>query len=601
VKTRTKRALGVLLSTFVVGQIVFWWGVQLPTVDVEVPDPGEPVVDGARASLEHGYLEKRDGYWFFAHGGDAVTMGAEHAVLGQFLVQQVESAMFADFAERLPLVLQAVLPPVLMWQYRKMPWAVAPEQREEMWGFHVRYDDHYPLTPWRRGFYYHALHDITQKLVGNPYVDPGVAGACTGFAATGSWTEDGHLLLGRNFDFEVFPLFDEEKVVHLFAREGAIPVLSVSWMAMSGVLSGMNADGIWISLNTAASEGSNFDAPPVSLLVRSVLEQARSIDDVQAMLEAVEPNVSDIYLVGDGKTGEAVVFERGQTKMARRDLVDDRLTAANHLLTDTFAGDTKDAGLREHSSTLARHLRMNELVSEAPLSVERGIAILRDRKGPGGRDLGLGNRNAIDAQIATHGVIADATDRVLWVSTAPHLAGEFRAIDLLAELDAAGHDTSVWRRGLAPGARAWERPCEPSDVGDSGDGVAPTDAKPPCTPPAPPADRGVSDLADPVVRERAQQHTMHLADAEAAIERGDWPQAIQLARRADAAWPGGDVAPRLLGDACKGAGDLDCARAAFTDYLGRYPSFGPGYVQARKWLEEQGALPVESRPDLALP
>ena len=50
----------------------------------------------------------------------------------------------------------------------------------------------------------------------------------------------------------------------------------------------------------------------------------------------------------------------------------------------------------------------------------------------------LGDRRSIDAFIATHGIVADATDRVLWVSAGPHLSGKFVKIDLPTALASVG-------------------------------------------------------------------------------------------------------------------------------------------------------------------
>jgi hypothetical protein len=58
------------------------------------------------------------------------------------------------------------------------------------------------------------------------------------------------------------------------------------------------------------------------------------------------------------------------------------------------------------------------------------VSLLRDRRGAGGTPLALGDRKAIDALIATHGVVFDTTARQLWVSEAPHLLGRFVVFDL---------------------------------------------------------------------------------------------------------------------------------------------------------------------------
>jgi hypothetical protein len=583
-KFHLKRAAIVFVVSFVGVQAVFWWWVRLPVPDVEVPSLAATVIDGARVSRpDGGFLERRDGYWFFLHRGDAVTLGAEHAQLGEFLIQRVEDQMFEQFEEALPAPLRVLLPPFLLGLYRDMPHQIPTHQREELWGFSATYADRhsFPLSAYRRGIYYHALHDMIQGLAGNPWfgeeVDPAYTGACTAFAASGPGSEDGHLILGRNFDFEVFPLFDEEKVVHLFVRDGAIPVLSIAWMAMAGVVSGMNADGIWISINAAASEGRNRAGPPVALWIRDILEQARSIDDVRRLMAQTDPIVSDIYLVGDGTTGEAVVIERGQTRMGERGQDSmGRLVAANHLLTEEFEGDAEDAALRARSSTVSRHLRMRELVDAAPLSPSRGIEILRDKRAPGGAHIAPGNRNAIDAVITSHSVVADLTDRILWVSIAPHTVGRYERVDLLAELDAAGIDTSPWREGLAEGARAWERTETPDDD--------------------PPSQFYFDHKFFPEYAGLRQQRAL-LMDAADYLDDDRPARALDMARRADALLPGAPAPALMQGDACLAMGDDLCARVAYLDYVARFPALGPPHQRVIEWLTAHGGVPQTTRPD----
>ena len=68
--------------------------------------------------------------------------------------------------------------------------------------------------------------------------------------------------------------------------------------------------------------------------------------------------------------------------------------------------------------------------------------MLRDHQCAGDASCALGDRRAIDALIATHGIVADTTDRKLWVSVGPHLAGRFVELDL-RDLLAPGHDPAT--------------------------------------------------------------------------------------------------------------------------------------------------------------
>ncbi|MEI9949672.1 MAG: hypothetical protein WDO74_12005 [Pseudomonadota bacterium] len=136
--------------------------------------------------------------------------------------------------------------------------------------------------------------------------------------------------------------------------------------------------------------------------------------------------------------------------------------AAKAATTNHFEGpgaeDPKNLNVRTQTSTLPRRSRADELLARLPArlsasdAVQDAITLLRDRKGPGDRSLALGDRSAINALIATHGVIMDTKQRVLWVSESPHLLGRFVAFDLkrllapdydpeqASELPASGED-----------------------------------------------------------------------------------------------------------------------------------------------------------------
>src|SRR5690606_1122081 len=71
-------------------------------------------------------------------------------------------------------------------------------------------------------------------------------------------------------------------------------------------------------------------------------------------------------------------------------------------------------------------------------------AMLRNREGLGGADLGYGNEKAINQLLAHHAVIFQPEDRRMWVATSPYQLGEFVAYDLdevFARL--AAHDTET--------------------------------------------------------------------------------------------------------------------------------------------------------------
>ena len=176
--------------------------------------------------------------------------------------------------------------------------------------------------------------------------------------------------------------------------------------------------------------------------LRDVLQRTHDVDEAVALLESQPVMVSHLVLVADAK-GRSAVVERapGVPATVRRGGDPDRVPLTNHF-EGPLASDPKNVAVRENTTTDARRARLGEMLTEVgprEADVPRAIAILRDHQCAGGLACRLGDRRAIDALIATHGIVADTTDRVLWVSAGPHLSGAFVRFDL-KEIFAPGHD-----------------------------------------------------------------------------------------------------------------------------------------------------------------
>ena len=91
------------------------------------------------------------------------------------------------------------------------------------------------MSTYHRFIFLQSLYDIALSFEHSPLL------GCTSFALTGSASEDGHVLLARNFDFEAGPVFDEKKAVFLMREEGRIPYASVSWPGLVGAVSALFA------------------------------------------------------------------------------------------------------------------------------------------------------------------------------------------------------------------------------------------------------------------------------------------------------------------------------------------------------------------------
>lgn len=440
---RRTRALVVLLGVVIV--LLIGHRVFLRATAIHPPsEAGRGVarpsleVRGSRSYLGTNWLSRERGIWEYHLEGDPFLLGYANARLGAPLLIETEEYMFSEMRRYIPgsVALQLVKLGVLL-RYRTLPLHIPLAQRIELAGLAEGQPDLNGdfLPTYHRVMFYHALHDITQGLEHSPML------GCTALAATRSATKDGHLLIGRNFDFEGPELFDREKAVLFFKPAGGLGFASVAWSGMMGVVTGINEAGLYVSVNALRSDDKSEAGVPVELLLRQLLERAHTLDEALTLLRSQPVLVPDLYLLGDGKSGEAIAVERSPSRFAVRRMGQsgapaDVLSVANHALSPEFAGDRESLRLRTELTSGARQARVDELLAERRGSLDPAgvLAILRDKRGAGGKELGLGNRSALDALIATHSVVVDATEQVIWVGVGPHALGRYVAFDLKREL-----------------------------------------------------------------------------------------------------------------------------------------------------------------------
>jgi tetratricopeptide (TPR) repeat protein len=240
------------------------------------------------------------------------------------------------------------------------------------------------------------------------------------------------LIVGRNLDFEAGDIFDREKAVITFRPDRGISFVSVSWPGMTGVITGVNAERIYVSMNAARTDEPYQQGIPAVFLLRQIMEQAKSIKDALAVIKRQKVMGPLAVLIADGKANEAVVVELSTRKSSVRRPENQWIGLANHFLHKDFKGDAKNERLRRYLTSGRRFERLAQLLkrSGGQLSPKTAAQILRSRSGTDDKPFALGNRSAIDALIATHSVVVDLKQMVLWVSRGPHLIDRYVVVDL---------------------------------------------------------------------------------------------------------------------------------------------------------------------------
>lgn len=381
------------------------------------------------ASLGHNWFRKSEsGLYELYVEGDAFDRGVAIGKLTEKLVQQQEEVFTDQIHKLVPSnTYLNVLKYFIGWFNRDLTKNVPEEYQLEIFGVSQAashaYDDIAP--PYQRILNYHAAHDIGHALQNMSLV------GCTSFATWGKQSEDSTLIIGRNFDFYVGDDFAKDKIVAFYNPSEGNKFMMVTFGGMTGVLSGMNEQGLTVTINAAKSEMPSASATPVSIVARAILQYATSIEEAYTIAGKYTMFVSESFLIGSAKDGKAALIEKSPDAMELVATDNNYIISTNHFQGKVL-GETQLN--KDHIATSAspyRYARVKELlVNTEPNSVAMTASILRNQLGLHDADIGMGNEKAINQLVAHHGIIFQPQKKLVWLSTAPWQLGKFVCYDL---------------------------------------------------------------------------------------------------------------------------------------------------------------------------
>jgi predicted choloylglycine hydrolase len=325
------------------------------------------------------------------------------------------------------------------WFNRDLDKYITPEYKEEIYGISASASDKYNYigSNYQRILNYHAAHDIGHALQNLALV------GCTSFGTWGSKSADSNMIIGRNFDFYVGDHFSENKIVAFVNPSEGHKFMSVTWGGFIGVVSGMNDKGLTVTINAAKSSIPTSAATPVSLVAREILQYAENISEAIAIAGKRKMFVSESFLVGSAEDGKAVIIEKTPDSMAVYDPNKNYIICANHFQSEGLGQLKSNLIQIKESASEYRYQRLQELLdSTKQNTVQRTVAILRDRQGIHNADIGIGNEKAIDQLIAHHSIVFEPKKGLVWVSTAPWQLGKYVCYDLKKIFSLAGMKTN---------------------------------------------------------------------------------------------------------------------------------------------------------------
>lgn len=431
---RTAAVLGCIAALPFVLHFAIGRFARISPPDVRVPQGSPQLVTPLLKTYGRSYAAEHDGLLEVRLVGTPEEIGAAHTRLLYQDMLATQGVLYSELERQVPnRVARLLLLDVAQLRFRSVHRGMSSERiREIAAGAQAfRPDPFSHLFPtFQRDVYLNALYDMALSFERSPLV------GCTTFTLTGRAAASGHSLLARAFDFEVSEVYDRRKAVFLVRETGRLPYASVAWPGLVGVVSGMNTEGVAVVVHGARAGEPRTDGEPVVHALRRVLGAAHDAEEALQVLSEHDPMVSHIVILADAG-GRTWVVERVPGQAPYRYLLASKAAVTNHLVGPS-ADDPKNRRVEASTSTLDRWRRGQQLVARfsRPATVEDAVRMLRDRRGVNDTELKLGDRRAIDALIATHGVVMDTKERTLWVSVSPHLLGRFVAFDLATLLDA---------------------------------------------------------------------------------------------------------------------------------------------------------------------
>lgn len=426
-----KKIIVIFIFLFLGGCSAFKTNFKTPNVNnysFEIPKVIQKN-DTLRIYKNNYLLKNKQNLWELYSQGNPYQLGLTSGALLEKLYKKQDSIFYQKINSFVPsLRKQKILFHFLKWFNRDIEKNIIPEYQAELYGISHYSDTVFNryIPAYQRSMYLHAAHDIGHALQDLMLV------GCSSLVVWGDKTPDGKLLIGRNLDFYVGDDFAQNKLISFVKPSSGIPFMSVSWAGMIGVVSGMNYEGLMVTINASKSYIPFKAKTPISLLCREILQYASTLEEAVEIAKKRSVFVSENILVASAKDKKAIIIEISPRKIDVFESPNyDNLICTNHFQSDGYLSDKKNIKQIKETHSFYRYQKIQELLQKSnKISPEYMAEILRNTEGLNKKSLGYGNEKAINQLLAHHGIIFKPEEKLVWVSSSPYQLGEFVCYDL---------------------------------------------------------------------------------------------------------------------------------------------------------------------------
>lgn len=458
-KRRRKRKILLKILGFfillIIGFIIYFNIV----VKIDPPTELDPLATGMELTheeeglyiCEQNWLKLNDyGLWEMYVEGGPFELGVIQGLLGKELIIAQEDAFVNQIKMMIPSESYLnFLRYFLAWFNKDLDEYILQEYLLEIYGISAFASENYDFIGhnYDRILNYHAAHDIGHALQNMNLVK------CTAFGVWDEKSSDSTLLIGRNFDFYVGDEFAENKIIAFVNPESGYKFASITWGGMIGVVSGMNEQGLTVTLNSAKSDIPFGARTPVSIIAREILQYASNIEEAFLIASLNSSFVSESFLIGSAADHKAVVIEKSTENTILFDPDSNYIILTNHFQSDFFMDDELNIENIANETSSYRYERVEEMLDANPVINYLGAAeILRNKEGLANSNIGLANEKAINQLIAHHSVIFEPEKRLFWISTAPYQLGKYLCYNLDSVFDnmsSIGSESILYEEALS--------------------------------------------------------------------------------------------------------------------------------------------------------
>jgi tetratricopeptide (TPR) repeat protein len=375
------------------------------------------------------FLKKNKyGLWELYVSGNDFDLGVKNGKLTKELAEYQEEAFVKSLKSMVPSDFYLnFLKYFVAWFDRDIDQYIPVEYQKEIYGISLNASKKFDfIAPnYQRILNYHAAHDIGHMVQNMHLV------ACTAFGVRNSRSKDRSLLVGRNMDFYVSDQFAENKIIAFYKPQNGYPFAYITWAGLIGVISGMNNQGLTITLNSAKSDIPSEAKMPVSILARKILQYASTIDEALAIAKTSQTFVSEAFFISSANDNDFAIIEKSLDTTILYRPEKEVLILTNHFQSKAMSNRPLTIENKKETETVYRWKRVKQLLGKIPKhSVQSFVDILRNQKGLNDKNIGMGNEMAINQLIAHHSVVFKPQQRQLWISVGPYTLGKYIAYDL---------------------------------------------------------------------------------------------------------------------------------------------------------------------------